>query len=70
MPQKSGHDVDGLSQARLAKISNSMQPLMYKRATDEDLEEIFEMAEKYVEGGKGSGSSGLLSKCFGKFSKK
>lgn len=41
---------DGFAQARLGKISKSMQPLMTRDATDQELEKIFEDADKYVAG--------------------
>ncbi|KAK4129870.1 hypothetical protein BT67DRAFT_459105 [Trichocladium antarcticum] len=59
---KNGHghrDVDGFARLRLARVADSMQPLMCRRATDEELEGIFAEAESTS--GRCVGRIGYLS---------
>ena len=82
MLRKGANDQDqgahGFSQARLDRICNSMQPLMTKHASDEEMERIFRDVDGFVAGGggkseKGEGGYGLgllqvwLGRCFGCF---
>jgi hypothetical protein len=46
---------NGFSQARLDRICNSMQPLMTKHTSEEELEGIFRNAEGFVEDKKKKG---------------
>lgn len=60
----------GFSQARLDRICNSMQPLMTKHASDEEMKSIFRDADAFVAGGgsgKRMGLRGCLRSCFGRF---
>jgi hypothetical protein len=54
------HKGNSFSQARLDRICNSMQPLMTKHASEEELEWIFRDAEEYVRENKGKGRLGCL----------
>jgi hypothetical protein len=47
--------VHAFSQALLDRICNSMQPLMTKHASDEEMERIFRNANGFVAGGDGTG---------------
>lgn len=49
---------NGFSQARLDRIRDSMQPLMTKHASEDELERIFRDVDDYVASGKGG--SGFL----------
>jgi hypothetical protein len=46
--------VDSFSQARLDKLWNSMQPLMTKHASDEELEQLFKETDAYLNLEKGA----------------
>jgi hypothetical protein len=48
---------DGLSQARLDQISESMQPLMTKHVSDDELERISRDVDGFVDGGEGRSAS-------------
>ena len=46
--------------------TNSMQPLMHRRATDDEIDALFREADRLVKGDSGS----LTSRCLGKLSRK
>lgn len=56
----------GFCPIRLDAITNSMQPLMHQRATDDKIDALFREAGRLVKGGSGS----LISRCLGKLSRK
>jgi hypothetical protein len=55
--QKEKQRNDSFSQARLDRISESMQPLMTKHVSDDELEMIFRDVDGFVTGGKGRSAS-------------
>jgi hypothetical protein len=54
------HKGNSFSQARLDRICNSMQPLMTKHASEEELERIFRDVKGYVGEKKQKGGLGWL----------
>lgn len=50
--------VHGFSHARLDRICNSMQPLMTKHVSDEEMERIFRDGDEFVAGGSGKSRKG------------
>ncbi|KAK3380647.1 hypothetical protein B0T24DRAFT_676320 [Lasiosphaeria ovina] len=68
-PASKARDVHGFDQERLDRLSNSMQPLLTRNATTEELDALLKAADDYVDGKKGAAAAVKQAKrrIFGRF---